>query len=64
MKKCPADTESFMFLRLLCDSLHLSCAPSYVIMLLCHYSHEHSGSYWKFIGPIGEGTSTFMLPRG
>ena len=21
---------------------------SYVIPLLCHYSHERSGSYWKF----------------
>ena len=30
-----------------------------MIGLLCH---EHSGSYWKFSGPIGQGTSSFALP--
>ena len=33
-------------------------ALSYVIPLLCHYSHERSGSYWKFVGSIGQGTSS------
>ena len=33
-------------------------ALSYVIPLLCHYSHERSGSYWKFEGSIGQGTSS------
>ena len=30
--------------------------PSYVITLLCHYSTSivEGGSYWKFIGPIGQ----------
>ena len=27
-----------------------------VCSLLCHYSHERSGSYWKFAGSIGQGT--------
>ena len=27
-----------------CVHPQLSCALSYVIVLLCHYSHEHSGS--------------------
>ena len=28
----------------------------YVILLLCHNSHERSGSYWKFAGSIGQDT--------
>ena len=62
MKKCPADTESFIVC--LCDQPHLSCVPNYVITLLCHYSHEHSGSYWKFIGPIGQGTRLLCCLEG
>ena len=33
-----------------CVRPQLSHVLSYVIPLLCHYSHERSGSYWKFTG--------------
>ena len=39
-----------------CVRPQLSCALNYVIPLLCHYSHERSGSCWKFAGSIGQGT--------
>ena len=41
-----------------CVRPQISRALSYVIPLLCHYSHDRSGSYWKFAGSIGQGTST------
>ena len=41
-----------------CVRPQLSCALSYVILLLCHYSHERSGSYWKFAASIGQGMSS------
>ena len=31
-------------------SPQLSHVLNYVILLLCHYSHERSGSYWKVAG--------------
>ena len=37
-----------------CVRPQLSRGLSYVIPLLCHYSHERSGSYWKFAGSIGQ----------
>ena len=37
-----------------CVCLQLSRALSYVILLLCHYSHGCSGSCWKFAGSIGQ----------
>ena len=33
-----------------CVRPHLSRVLSYVISLLCRYSHERCGSYWKFAG--------------
>ena len=44
-------------------AMQLLCVLGYVISLLYHYSHEYSGSYWKFTGWIGQGTSSFVLPR-
>ena len=32
----------------------------YVIALLYFYSHEHSGSYWRFAGLIGQGKSGIL----
>ena len=29
----------------------------YIIPLLCHYSHERSGSYWVFVRDIGIGSN-------
>ena len=40
----------------LCVHPQISRVLSYVIPLLCHYSHEHSESYWKFAGSVGQGT--------
>ena len=37
----------------LCVRLQLSRVLSCIIRLLCHCSHERSGSYWKFAGSIG-----------
>ena len=33
-----------------CVRPQLSRALGYAIALLCHYSHERSGKYWKFSG--------------
>ena len=41
-----------------CVRPQLSHALNYVIPLLCHYSQERNGSYWKFAGLIGQGTSS------
>ena len=42
----------------LCVHPQLSHALSHIILLLCNYSHKRSGSYWKFAGSIGQGTSS------
>ena len=44
-----------------CVHLQLSRALSYVIPLLCQYSHERSRSYWKFAGSIGQGYEISVL---
>ena len=46
---------------LVCLSIrpHLSCALRYAIEL--HHSHEYSGSYWKFAGPIGQVTQASLV---
>ena len=56
----PAGTEIALRFCVVCVCVRpqLSCALSYVISLLCHYSHECSGSYRKFAGSIGQGISS------
>ena len=44
-----------------CVHPHLSRALRYVIPLLCHYSHERSGSCKKFAGSIGQGKSSRLV---
>ena len=57
-----AEVHAQLVLRLLyvchiclfvCSSAFITCALSYIVTLLCQYSHEHSGSYLRFAGPIG-----------
>ena len=38
-----------LYVSCVCVRLHISCVSSYRRVTICHYSYEHSGSYWNVI---------------